>query len=129
MPTPPLVATVSSSLCDCLRDCRLDRGDGPAGAQVRLEPGGQIHLMVLVHSRLSPHVRGVRRDAVSTGLANVYGNKGGVGVSLFVHGVQLAFVNAHFQVRVFSSASRAVGPSQGSLFTLSRFASGLCTIL
>eukprot|EP00241_Pyramimonas_parkeae_P005790 CAMPEP_0114241740 /NCGR_PEP_ID=MMETSP0058-20121206/9792_1 /TAXON_ID=36894 /ORGANISM="Pyramimonas parkeae, CCMP726" /LENGTH=387 /DNA_ID=CAMNT_0001354283 /DNA_START=947 /DNA_END=2110 /DNA_ORIENTATION=+ len=64
---------------------------------VKLDPGGWIHMALFVSHSLLPCLRGVRKASISTGIGNVIGNKGGVGISLCVNGVSLAFVNCHFQ--------------------------------
>ena len=50
-------------------------------AGVSLEPGGWIQMEVFLRRELLPMVTDVRRDAVSCGIGNVIGNKGGSGVS------------------------------------------------
>lgn len=64
-------------------------------AGVSLEPGGWIQMEVFVRRELLPMVKDVRRDAVSCGIGNVIGNKGGVGVSFEYAGARLCFLNAH----------------------------------
>jgi len=64
-------------------------------AGVSLEPGSWIQMDVFARRELLPMVRDVRRDAVSCGLGNVIGNKGGVGVSFEYAGARLCFLNAH----------------------------------
>lgn len=62
---------------------------------VSLEPGGWIMMEVFVRRELLPMVTDVKRDAVSCGVGNFVGNKGGVGVSFNYAGARLCFLNAH----------------------------------
>ena len=64
-------------------------------AGVSLEPGGWIQMEVFLRRELLPMVTDVRRDAVSCGIGNVIGNKGGVGISFEYAGARLCFLNAH----------------------------------
>ena len=64
-------------------------------AGVSLKPGDWIQMDVFLRRELLPMVRDVRRDAVSCGLGNVIGNKGGVGISFEYAGARLCFINAH----------------------------------
>ncbi|MCL4122564.1 UNVERIFIED_CONTAM: hypothetical protein GTU68_036214 [Idotea baltica] len=57
-------------------------------------------LVVLVQERHLAYVRGVCTDTVGTGILNKWGNKGGVGVRLDLHGTSLCFVNAHMAAHV-----------------------------
>ena len=50
---------------------------------------------VFLRRELLPMVTDVRRDAVSCGIGNVIGNKGGVGISFEYAGARLCFLNAH----------------------------------
>lgn len=56
---------------------------------------GHMRLLVLVHPRHAHRLRDVRSSVEGAGLAHVYANKGGVGVSLRLGLRQLAFVNVH----------------------------------
>lgn len=62
---------------------------------VSLDPGGWIQMEVFVRRELLPMVTDVKRDAVSCGIGNVVGNKGGVGVCFNYAGAHLCFLNAH----------------------------------
>lgn len=64
-------------------------------AGVSLEPGGWIQMEVFLRRELLPLVSDVRRDAVSCGIGNVFGNKGSVGVAFTCAGAELCFLNAH----------------------------------
>jgi len=64
-------------------------------AGVSLEPGGWIQMEVFLRRELLPFVSDVRRDAVSCGIGNVFGNKGSVGVAFTCAGAKLCFLNAH----------------------------------
>ena len=68
-------------------------------AGVSLEPGGWIQMEVFLRRELLPMVTDVRRDAVSCGIGNVIGNKGGVGISFEYAGARLCFLNAHLAAR------------------------------
>jgi hypothetical protein len=105
------ISTPSSLQRDCGADGRVQtasrvaprvgRHQLPRGSSTKLlnlsfsSQGGWIHLSVFVHHSLLTAVYGVKKGAVATGIRNVIGNKGGVGVSMCVDGVCIAFVNAH----------------------------------
>lgn len=52
-------------------------------------------MILLMPDALHPLVEDVKLDSVSTGVAKVMGNKGGVGVSFFYAGISLLFVCCH----------------------------------
>ena len=56
---------------------------------------GAIKLAVFVRRPHTFKIRDVRWDSCGTGLGNVIGNKGGVGVMLRVHETALLFISAH----------------------------------
>jgi len=68
---------------------------GEKYAPIRSHTLQAIHLMVFVHVSLVPFVSDVASAAVTTGIANTLGNKGGVGVRLRVGSTSLLFANAH----------------------------------
>jgi hypothetical protein len=54
-----------------------------------------IHMMVFAHYTIARYIKCVASAAVSTGIGNTLGNKGGVGVYFIVGNTSFAFVNAH----------------------------------
>ena len=67
-------------------------------AYVKVEEESMVamHIVVFVRRELSTYVSGVDRARVATGMGNVIGNKGGVGVCMNVGGTSLLFINSHF---------------------------------
>lgn len=55
-----------------------------------------IHLMIFVRKALVPHITNVEAGSVATGVGNVLGNKGGVGISFSLGKTSFCFLNAHF---------------------------------
>ena len=55
-----------------------------------------MHVVVFIRKELSMYVSGVDRARVATGVGNVIGNKGGVGICLNIGSTSILFVNSHF---------------------------------
>eukprot|EP00911_Craspedida_sp_UC1_P001695 UC1_evm1s1287 len=55
----------------------------------------QMRLVVFARESLRARISHVQTSTVATGIANKVGNKGGVGVSFFVGGSSLCFINSH----------------------------------
>lgn len=68
---------------------------GEKYAPIRSHTLQAIHIMVFVHVSLIPFVSGVSSAAVTTGIANTLGNKGGAGMKLSIGATSLVFANAH----------------------------------
>lgn len=51
--------------------------------------------MIFVHISLAPFISDVCSDAVTTGIGNTLGNKGGVAIRLKIGDVALMFINCH----------------------------------
>ncbi|KAL0055091.1 hypothetical protein WJX82_006902 [Trebouxia sp. C0006] len=67
----------------------------------------QIRVLVYVRAKLREHITAVATSSVATGIGNVAGNKGGVGVALtYMDHTRLLFVNAHFQAHTHRVAGR-----------------------
>ncbi|KAL0022453.1 hypothetical protein WJX79_002592 [Trebouxia sp. C0005] len=67
----------------------------------------QIRVLVYVRAKLREHITAVATSSVATGIGNVAGNKGGVGVALtYMAHTRLLFVNAHFQAHTHRVAGR-----------------------
>ncbi|DBA74244.1 TPA: Inositol polyphosphate phosphatase-like 1b [Trebouxia sp. C0004] len=67
----------------------------------------QIRVSVYVRAKLREHITAVATSSVATGIGNVAGNKGGVGVALtYMDHTRLLFVNAHFQAHTHRVAGR-----------------------
>uniref|UniRef100_A0A0G4IAE0 Inositol polyphosphate-related phosphatase domain-containing protein n=1 Tax=Chromera velia CCMP2878 TaxID=1169474 RepID=A0A0G4IAE0_9ALVE len=56
-----------------------------------------IHLAIFVKSSLAFEIKDVKSAHVATGIANVIGNKGGIGVSFRVRDSNFCFVTCHLQ--------------------------------
>lgn len=54
-----------------------------------------IHLILFAHKSVYRFIDNVQYDAVPTGLANILGNKGGVGISFEIMNKSMLFVNCH----------------------------------
>ena len=67
---------------------------------------GSMRVLVACRKELAYAVRGVHAGTMGTGVANMYGNKGGVCVSLFVHETMLSFFNMHLASGVNKAADR-----------------------
>ncbi|CAG8506150.1 5975_t:CDS:2 [Dentiscutata heterogama] len=57
--------------------------------------GDTYVLAVFVWRECADWVQGCQHDSVATGLANLFGNKGGVGISLLFGNTSLCFINSH----------------------------------
>ena len=55
-----------------------------------------MHVVVFVRRGLAAYVSGVDKARVATGVGNVIGNKGGVGVCMNVGSTSILFINSHF---------------------------------
>jgi len=55
-----------------------------------------MHVVVFVRKELAVYVSGVDKARVATGVGNVIGNKGGVGVCMNVGSTSVLFINSHF---------------------------------
>ena len=75
-------------------------------AGVSLKPGDWIQMDVFVRRELLSMVRDVKLDAVSCGLGNVIGNKGGVGIAFEYAGARVCFINAHLAAHAENVAQR-----------------------
>lgn len=56
---------------------------------------GATHLAVFVHITLIPIISNVKSDCIATGLSNVVGNKGGIGISFNIGKSSLLFISSH----------------------------------
>ena len=55
----------------------------------------QMRLVVLIKEALRPKISHVQTSSVACGIGGIYGNKGGVAVSMYCGGTSLCFINAH----------------------------------
>eukprot|EP01137_Pigoraptor_chileana_P034253 Opistho-2@26529 len=65
-----------------------------------------IHLAVFVRKPLLRHISDVESAHVSTGIANVVGNKGGVGIAFTIFGTKLLFINCHLAAHQHKAEER-----------------------
>jgi hypothetical protein len=73
----------------------LSRALGADYVPIRSHTLQAIHLMVFAHYTIARYISCVSSAAVSTGIGNTLGNKGGVGVYFIIGNTSLVFVNAH----------------------------------
>jgi hypothetical protein len=66
----------------------------------------QIRLMLFVKSELKSQISHIQTSTVATGIANAMGNKGAVGVSFFLGGTALCFINCHLAAGSMKWAKR-----------------------
>ncbi|CEO99012.1 Inositol polyphosphate-related phosphatase domain-containing protein [Plasmodiophora brassicae] len=69
---------------------------GPDMALLQSATLNAIHLVVFVRKRLLAVVTDLSSASVATGIGNVIGNKGGVGIAARFGATTIAFVNCHF---------------------------------
>jgi phosphatidylinositol-bisphosphatase len=69
---------------------------GPQYTAVADETLAAVHVAVFIRNDLFKQVGRVGTDRVATGIANIIGNKGGVGVSMDIGTTSFLFVCAHF---------------------------------
>ncbi|CAG8565059.1 10268_t:CDS:2 [Acaulospora morrowiae] len=62
---------------------------------VKTETMAALHLAVFVWRQCKDFVKDYQHDGVATGLANLFGNKGGIGISLLFGNTSLCFINSH----------------------------------
>ncbi|GBC00839.1 hypothetical protein RclHR1_03990016 [Rhizophagus clarus] len=62
---------------------------------IKTETMAALHLAVFVWKRCEKWVKDYQHDEVPTGLANLFGNKGGIGISLLFGNTSLCFINSH----------------------------------
>ncbi|CAG8615349.1 10448_t:CDS:2 [Cetraspora pellucida] len=62
---------------------------------VKTETMAALHLAVFVWKECEDWVLDYQHDAVATGLANLFGNKGGIGISILFGNTSLCFINSH----------------------------------
>lgn len=55
-----------------------------------------LHLVIFAHRIIEKYITAVSTDYKATGIVNVVGNKGGVGVSIDVGEKSFLFINSHF---------------------------------
>jgi hypothetical protein len=56
---------------------------------------GATHLAVFAHITLTPIISNVKSECIATGLSNVVGNKGGIGISFMLGKSNLLFISCH----------------------------------
>jgi hypothetical protein len=84
----------------------------------------EMRLLVFARNALKPHVGGIQVAKEATGLAHVYGNKGGLVVKLTVYGTDIAFTSTHLAAhepklkRRNADISEIVAGTQGSSFDI-----------
>jgi len=54
-----------------------------------------LHLTLFAHRNIFKHIKGIESSEVKTGLANIIGNKGGIGITFQICGTSLLFINCH----------------------------------
>ncbi|CAG8480309.1 4361_t:CDS:2 [Acaulospora colombiana] len=62
---------------------------------VKTETMAALHLAVFVWKQCHDFVRDYQHDGVATGFANLFGNKGGIGISLLFGSTSFCFINSH----------------------------------
>eukprot|EP01135_Chromosphaera_perkinsii_P000298 Nk52_evm67s62 gene=Nk52_evmTU67s62 len=75
---------------------RIRMALGPQYVMLAGKTLGQIHICVFVSKFLRPYITQVQTSSVSTGIGNVVGNKGGVGVTFNFHKTSFLFISSHF---------------------------------
>ncbi|KAF0357476.1 DNase I-like protein [Gigaspora margarita] len=76
-------------------ESRLIEYLGDTYVLIKTETMAALHLAVFVWKECKDYVQGYQHDSVATGLANLFGNKGGVGISLLFGNTSLCFINSH----------------------------------
>jgi hypothetical protein len=56
---------------------------------------GATHLALFVNISLAPIISKVKSDCIATGIQNMIGNKGGIGISFDLGKSSLAFISCH----------------------------------
>ncbi len=56
---------------------------------------GATHLAVFVHISLVPIISNVKSECIATGIQNMVGNKGGIGISFQLGKSSLLFISCH----------------------------------
>jgi hypothetical protein len=56
---------------------------------------GATHLAVFVHITLAPIITNIKSECIATGIQNMIGNKGGIGISFQVGKSSLLFISCH----------------------------------
>ncbi|ORY98566.1 Endonuclease/exonuclease/phosphatase [Syncephalastrum racemosum] len=74
---------------------RLSEHLGPSYELLKTETLAALHLAVFVWKPVSHYIRGVHSSRISTGFANIIGNKGAVAVSVMFGSRSLLFINCH----------------------------------
>jgi len=54
-----------------------------------------LHLTVFINKSLFGSIRGIESAEVKTGLGNILGNKGGIGISVKIYNTSFLFINCH----------------------------------
>ncbi|KAL0022454.1 hypothetical protein WJX79_002592 [Trebouxia sp. C0005] len=110
VPQPPITSTCLTSLeSGSSQEWNKLVAKALGGKYVKLasESLWQIRVLVYVRAKLREHITAVATSSVATGIGNVAGNKGGVGVALtYMAHTRLLFVNAHFQAHTHRVAGR-----------------------
>lgn len=65
-----------------------------------------MHLVVFVRTALYPYVHHIESGSVATGIGDVMGNKGGVGVGFDISHTSMLFINSHFAAHQHKVAQR-----------------------
>lgn len=55
-----------------------------------------LHIAIFAHSSIEKYVTAISTDVKATGIGNVVGNKGGIGMSLEIGKHSFLFINSHF---------------------------------
>eukprot|EP00051_Salpingoeca_urceolata_P001310 m.39953 g.39953 ORF g.39953 m.39953 type:complete len:1013 (+) comp11326_c0_seq1:218-3256(+) len=89
------IGTQESALSDKDWAFVIRRHIGDDYQQVALVSLWQIRIAVFAKSSVFHEISHVQTSSVATGIANALGNKGAVGVSMFIGGTSLCFINCH----------------------------------
>jgi len=55
-----------------------------------------LHLVIFAHESILKYISAISTDSKATGIADLVGNKGGVGISLEIGNKSFLFINSHF---------------------------------
>jgi len=76
-------------------DLKIAQALGPNYVRVSSQALSAIHLVIFIHKSLAPQISDIGCSYVATGVSNVIGNKGAVGISFQIGDTKMLCISCH----------------------------------